>query len=179
MSSIRREPPRFRRVEVRRTEPVTPRLIRITLTGSELEGLVVEEPAASVRLLLPAAVGGELVLPTWNGNEFLLADSRRPVIRTFTPWHVDPDALELDIGAVVHGHGAASHWAVAAAPGTVAAVSGPGRGYAVDADAPAFFVAGDETAIPAIDQLLSVLPSQTATAVHIEIAQPDARFDLT
>src|SRR3954447_16151612 len=179
MSTIRREPPQFRRVEVRRTERVTPRLIRITLTGTELDGLAVEEPAASVRLLLPSVVGGELVVPTWNGNEFLLADSRRPTIRTFTPWRVDADSLELDIGAVVHGDGAASAWAVAAVPGSAAAVSGPGRGYAVDRDAPAFLLAGDETAIPAIDQLLRVLPPQTRTAVHIEIGQTVARLDLT
>ena len=51
---VRREPPRFRRVEVRRVEERTPRLTRVTLGGDELEGFAVEEPAASVRLLLPS-----------------------------------------------------------------------------------------------------------------------------
>jgi len=36
-------------------------------------------------------------MPSWNGNEFLLADGRRPTIRTFTPRRVDPEALELDL----------------------------------------------------------------------------------
>src|SRR5262245_6121625 len=85
---MRREPPRFRRVVVQRVEPRSPRLLRITLTGPELEGLTVEQPAASVRLLLPSSTDGELVFPVWNGNEFLLADGRRPVIRTFTPRRV-------------------------------------------------------------------------------------------
>ncbi len=71
-------------------------------------------------------------MPTWNGNEFLLPDGRRPTIRTFTPRHVDTGALELVIDAVVHGDGAASQWAQAAAPGLDAAVSGPGRGYTID-----------------------------------------------
>ena len=51
---VRREPPRFRRVEVRHVVSVTPRLLRVTLGGSELEGFHVELPAASVRVLLPA-----------------------------------------------------------------------------------------------------------------------------
>src|ERR1700674_3950501 len=86
----RREPPRFRRVSVRRVEPRSPRLIRVTLTGPELEGLAVDEPAASVRLLLPATANDDLVVPSWNGNEFLLPDGRRPTIRPFTPRRLDP-----------------------------------------------------------------------------------------
>src|SRR5207244_3437292 len=78
------------------------------------------------------------VMPTWTGNEFLLPDGRRPTIRTFTPRRLDPQALELDLEIVVHGDGAASEWAATAAPGDPAAVSGPGRGYAFEPDAPAF-----------------------------------------
>ena len=127
---------------------------RVTLAGPELEGLTVEQPAASVRLLLPSAADRELVVPSWNGNEFLLADGRRPVIRTFTPRRLDREALELDLDVVLHGQGAAAEWAEAVEPGDAAAISGPGRGYVVDRDAPAFLLAGDETAIPAISQLL-------------------------
>ena len=179
---VRREPPPFRRVEVRRVERLSPRMVRVTLAGPELEGLIVEEPAASVRLLLPSrqsgGEGGELVMPTWNGNEFLLPDGRRPTIRTFTPRRSDPEALELDLEVVVHGGGVASDWAEAARPGDPAAVSGPGRGYRVDHQAPAFLLAGDETAVPAISQLLEALPSQSAVQVHVEVARPDARLGL-
>jgi NADPH-dependent ferric siderophore reductase len=175
----RREPPRFRRVTVREAEHMTPRLVRVTLAGPELEGLTVDQPAASVRLLLPSPGAEELVMPTWNGNEFLLPDGRRPTIRTFTPLRVDPEALNLDVEIVVHGGGAASGWAEAAESGRPGAISGPGRGYAVDADAPAFLLAGDETAIPAISQLLGVLPPETPAQVHIEIADPEARRGLS
>ncbi|HUF84947.1 MAG TPA: siderophore-interacting protein, partial [Acidimicrobiia bacterium] len=144
--------------------------MRVTLAGSELEGLTVEQPAASVRLLLPSPGSDELVMPTWNGNEFLLPDDRRPTIRTFTPLRVDPDELSLDVEIVVHGGGAASEWAQAAQPGDRAALSGPGRGYDVDPEAPAFLLGGDETAIPAIGQLLDVLPPETRVQVHVEIA---------
>jgi NADPH-dependent ferric siderophore reductase len=175
---VRREPPRFRRVEVRRVESVTPRLLRVTLAGPELEGLHVELPAASVRLLLPSPGADDLVMPAWNGNEFLLPDGRRPVLRTLTPRRVDAAALELDVEVVVHPGGIASSWAAGTTIGAGAAISGPGRGYPVAADAPAFLLGGDETAIPAICQLLEALPADVPVQVYIEIACADARFAL-
>jgi NADPH-dependent ferric siderophore reductase len=161
---------------VDRCEPLGPRLVRVTLTGSELAGFTVEEPGASVRLLLPD--DGVLVIPTWNGNEFLLPNGRRPTIRTLTPRHADPDGRELDVDIVLHDQGAASDWARRATPGDAAAVSGPGRGYRIDADAPSFFVGGDETALPAISQLLESLPADRPVAVHVEVAAPDGRIAL-
>ncbi len=152
-------------------------MVRVTLAGPELEGFTTDLPAASVRLLLPTP-GAELVLPRWNGNEFLLPDGRRPIIRTFTPWRFGPEALELLLGIVVHGHGVASDWAEAAEAGAAAAVSGPGRGYTIDAEAPAFVVAGDETAIPAMTQLLEALPPDKPVQVCIEVADPAARLPL-
>ena len=175
---IRREPPRFRVVAVRRVERLGPRMIRVTLAGAELEGLTAELPAASVRLLLPPPGARELVMPSWNGNEFLLANGARPAIRTFTPRRVDAASLELDLDIVVHGGGVSSRWAERAAPGDPAAVSGPGRGYAIDRDAPAYLVVGDETAIPAITQLLEAMPAEIPVQVCIEIASPDARLAL-
>src|SRR5207253_11261309 len=142
-----------RGVAVRRMRRLSPGMTRVTFAGSELEGRAVGQPAASVRLLLPSSGSHELVMPSWNGNEFLLPDGRRPTIRTFTPRRLDRDALELDIEAVVHGDGVASKWAAAVEPGGPAPISGPGRGYVIDREAPAFLLAGDETAIPAISQL--------------------------
>ena len=75
---VRREPPPFRRVTVRAVTPLSPRLARITLTGDELAGLEIDEPAASVRLLIPSPGTDELIIPTWRGNEFLLPDDRSP-----------------------------------------------------------------------------------------------------
>lgn len=175
---LRREPPRFRAVEVRGAEPLGPRMVRVRLGGPDLAGLTVDEPAASVRLLLPSPPSREVVVPTWNGNEFLLPDGRRPALRTFTPRRLDPDALELDVDIVIHGSGVASQWAETAGVGDRAAVSGPGRGYAIDADAPAFLLGGDETAIPAISQLLEALPHDRPVQVHLEITDAGARIPL-
>jgi NADPH-dependent ferric siderophore reductase len=153
-------------------------MIRATFAGPDLEGLTVEHPAASVRLLLPSPGTREVVIPSWNGNEFLLPNGRRPTIRTFTPRRVDPETLELDLDIVIHGAGVASHWAEAAEPGSPAAISGPGRGYIIDRDASAFLLAGDETAMPAIGQLLEALPPERPVQVDIEVAHPDGRLAL-
>ncbi len=152
-------------------------MARVTLTGRELAGLDPGLPAASVRLLLPSETG-EVVLPTWNGNEFLLADGRRPIIRTLTPLSFEPSTLELDVEVVLHGHGPLSEWARAATPGDRAAVAGTGRGYDVDPAARSFVLAGDESALPAISVLLRALPRSADVTVLVEVRHHTARLDL-
>jgi NADPH-dependent ferric siderophore reductase len=174
---IRREPPRFRRATVRRAEALSPRMRRVTLGGDDLVGFAVDEPAASVRLLLPSP-GADLVIPEWNGNEFLLPDGSRPAIRTLTPFRADPVAGELDVCVVLHGSGRASTWAEQAAPGGEIAVSGPGRGYEVDGQARQFLLAGDETALPALTQVLRALPAAATVAVHVEVGDPSAHIPM-
>jgi NADPH-dependent ferric siderophore reductase len=178
VNRVRREPPPFRAVTVARTRPLSPGMMRVTLTGPALEGLVIDQPAASVRLLLPAPGSVELVMPTWRGNEFLLPDGRRPVIRTLTPRRLDPSRLELDVDVVLHEGGVASGWAAGAADGSPAAVSGPARGYVIDTAASGFVLAGDETALPAIGQLLESLPVTAPVTAFVELARPEARIDL-
>jgi NADPH-dependent ferric siderophore reductase len=174
----RREPPAFRRVAVTAVTTITPRLVRVAVAGPELKGLVIEQPAASVRLLLPPAGSHDLVMPTWEGNEFLLLDGGRPAIRTLTPLRLDTEAHRLDLEIVVHEGGRASAWALAAGEGDEVALSGPGRGYPIDAGASAFLLGGDESALPAITQLLEVLPADKPVRVLIEVADPAARLDL-
>ncbi len=171
----RREPPPFRSLAVRGTESVSPRMTRVILGGDELKGFSIDQPAASVRLLLPTT--DELEIPKWNGNEFLLSDGTRPIIRTFTPRRFDAEARELHLDVVLHGPGAASTWAETTQAGDNVAVSGPGPGYPIDPDATAFLLAGDETAIPAICQLLEHLPS-VPIAVHLSVSHTEAGVDL-
>lgn len=175
---VRREPPRFRTVTVSRVAPVTPRLVRVTFTGLEFDGFALGDPAASVRLLLPPPGIHELVMAAWNGNEFLMPDGSRPAIRTFTPISFDAETQSLELEIVLHGRGRVSSWAETVTPGAVAAISGPGRGYAIADDAPAFLLGGDESAIPAIRQLLPLLPNTATVAVRVEIATPEAAITL-
>lgn len=175
---IRREPPSFRDVTVVGTGEPTPHVVRIVFDGPDLHTLIVNEPAASIRLLLPTPGASDLVIPMWNGNEFLLPDGQRPTIRTFTPIRDEGATSELALDIVLHGAGAASDWAAAATVGDRAAISGPGRGYVADPDAPSFLLIGDESAVPAIGQLLASLPAECPVQAGIEVGSPDAIRDL-
>ena len=172
---LRREPPPLRRLSVVRTEPRSRRMMRVVVGGSELDGLEIPEPAASVRLLVPWP-DEPFELPEWNGNEFLLADGRRPALRTFTPVALDGHELTIDI--VRHPGGAISSWAESAQPGDPCAVSGPGRGETIDDTAKRYVLLGDETALPAIEQLLAAIPESIGVEVHLEIEHPEARIAL-
>ena len=87
------------------SNPWASRMVRLTLTGAELAGLDIGLPAASIRILLPRPPSDDVVLPVWNGNEFLDEDGTRPVIRTLTPLGFDADRLELAVEIVLHGDG--------------------------------------------------------------------------
>lgn len=175
---IRRAPPPFHEVEVHATAALTPRMQRITLAGAGLLGFRVDGPGASLRLLLRR--DGELELPEWTGNEFRFADGTRPPIRTLTPLRPDPTAATVDVEVVIHPEAAGplSAWARVTEPGDTVALSGPGRGYPVDAECRRFLVAGDESALPAVGQLLEALPSEAAVEVVVEVSHPEARIDL-
>lgn len=171
----RREPPPFRVVTVAGKEAVSSRMIRVFVTGDALDGFSIDAPAASVRLLLPR--GDHLEIPTWRGNEFLLVDDTRPTIRTLTPRRFDDDRRVLDLDIALHQEGVLTPWAQGCRPGDQAAVSGPGRGYEIDPTAGRFVLLGDESAIPAICQLLEWLPD-VPISTHIGIASEDAVVDL-
>lgn len=174
---LRRPPPPWRECVVVASVEVTPRMRRVTLEGAALVGFTDPGPAASVRLLLPETTG--LVVPTWDGNEFLLPDGRRPVLRTFTPVAVDPTAGRVGLDVVGHGTGAATAWAAGARPGDSVALSGPGRGWAPPPGVTTFVVAGDESAIPAVRQVLAALPAGADATVVVEVAGEDAIQPLT
>ena len=175
---VRREPPPFRQVAVVDVERPTEYVVRLTLDGPVLDQLIVDEPAGSVRLLLPASSEVGLVIPTWNGNEFLLEDGSRPILRTFTPIRSPGETSALILDVVVHEGGAASDWAANATTGDQAAISGPGRGYTPDPEASAFVLTGDEAAVPAIDQLVATLSARWPVHVGIEVRSPKAIRDL-
>lgn len=175
---VRREPPTFRRVRVRSTELLTPHMRRVVLGGDELDGFAIEGPASSVRLLLPPPGADRLVMPTWTGNQFELPGGERAPIRTFTPCRFDAERRELTLDVVLHHSGAATDWVRAADIGDEVAISGPGRHDPIDPNATSHLLAGDESTLPAITQLLEAIPHDRSVTVHVEITAGDAKLDL-
>ena len=174
LTRVRREPPPLLPVTVEAREELSPRLLRLTFVGDGLRDLVVDEPAASVRLLVPSPGTDELVIPEWNGNEFLLPGGSRPALRTFTPLRVDNDAGRLDIEVVRHPGGAVSDWAERVEPGAAAAISGPGTGFEMPPATDRLLVLADETALPAVTQLVEVAPATVTLDIHVELLTENA-----
>lgn len=159
------------------TEELTPRMLRLTLEGPGVAAVGEPEPAGSVRLLIPSPGSEELVLPEWDGNVWLLPGGDRAVVRTFTPQQVDAAAARMVIDVVRHSGGAVSTWAESAEVGAEVAMSGPARGYLPDPAAERFVLFADETALPAMTQVIGAI-HEAAIEAHIEVTAVEARLPL-
>jgi NADPH-dependent ferric siderophore reductase len=157
----KRRPPR--RVEVSRVQVLSPAMRRITLTGAELQGFEVNDPASYMKLIFPEPGQAEPVRPLPDGP-------RATSMRTYTPLAVRPGALEVDVDFVLHGEGPASTWAAQAQPGQVLFLMGPGPGYQLDLQAAEHVLIGDDSALPAFETILARLPASARVRVLMEVA---------
>ena len=163
-SARKRRPPR--RVEVIRVEVLSPAMRRITFKGDELEGFTPETPASYIKLIFPEPGQSEPLRP--------LPDAPRPkAMRTYTPLAIRPDVHEVDVDFVLHGEGPASTWAGQAAVGQVIYLMGPGPGYALDASAAQHLLIADDSALPAIENILAVLPATANVHLLVEVVSAD------
>ena len=159
-SARKRRPPR--RVVVTRVEVLSPAMRRITFKGAELESFAPEKPASYIKLIFPE--------PGQDEPERPLPDAPRPkAMRTYTPLAVRPDVHEVDVDFVLHGEGPASTWASQAAVGQVIYLMGPGPGYALDTSAAHHLLIADDTALPAMENILAVLPASASVHLLVEV----------
>ena len=156
----KRRPPR--RVEVSRVQILSPAMRRITLTGAELQGFEVTDPASYMKLIFPEPGQTEPDRPLPDGP-------RAKSMRTYTPLAVRPDVCEVDVDFVLHGDGPASSWAAQAQVGQVLFLMGPGPGYKLQADTPAYLLIGDDSALPAFETILASLSDTATVQVIMEV----------
>ncbi len=153
----------LRRVWVTRVEQLSPRMVRITFTGDDLESFAWNGPAAHIKLIFPEDGQAEPEMPQPDGP-------RSPRMRTYTPRRFDAAVPELDVEFVLHGDGLASNWAAQAQEGHVLILAGPGPSYQIDPAADWFVLAGDDAALPAIETILDALPPEVRVHVVLEVA---------
>ncbi len=171
-------------VQVRALERVCPSLLRVTFTGEDLDRFADNGFDQRIKFFLPLDCGYEGLLDLtqsgdWYGRWRALPDDRRHPIRTYTARGVRHDVRELDVDIVLHGDaGPASRWATSAQVGDELVVLGPnadatGPHGGVDFVPPlhteAFLIAGDETALPAIANILERLPRDARGEALIEM----------
>jgi NADPH-dependent ferric siderophore reductase len=157
---------------------ISPRLVSVLVTGDDLDGFTDAAPTSHLKVFLPAAGQDEPNLPefTPEGAEFD-QDAPRPTVRTYTPRRYDPASKTLEIQFLLHGEGPASAWAERAKPGDKLAVAGPGGRFSLEPATDHWWLAADESAIPAVGTLLDSLPQSATVEAHIEVDGPDDEID--
>ncbi|GAA0434100.1 siderophore-interacting protein [Actinoplanes capillaceus] len=172
-----RPPPQL--VEVVRVDRVTPRLVSVHLGGADLSRFQAAAPTSHIKVFLPAPGQDAPAMPTVTPEGRVWPEGvARPAMRTYTPRAYDAVAGTLEVQFVLHGEGPASEWAARAKPGDRIALGGPGGRFAADLDAPRWWIAGDESALPAIGSLLDALPASASAHVHVEAAGPNDEIPL-
>jgi NADPH-dependent ferric siderophore reductase len=156
---------------------IAPRLLSVLVTGDELDGFADAAPTAHLKVFLPADGQVEPNLPEFTAEGAEAGPP--PTVRTYTPRRYDPATKTLEIQFLLHGEGPASEWARRAKPGDKLAVAGPGGRFSLEPVADHWWLAADESALPAVGTLLEALPETTIVDVHIEVDGPDDEIELT
>ncbi|WP_437583624.1 siderophore-interacting protein [Paramicrobacterium sp. CJ85] len=172
---------------VKRTERLTPHLVRVHLGGEDFEPFIAdadpERLAKTDKYVKMLFAKPELGLtPPYDLEELrqTLPLEDLPVRRTYTVRSIDHDARTVAIDFVVHGaEGVAGPWAATAKPGDRVSFSGPGGLFepSQDASVPRLLL-GDESSVPAISAALEAMPVGTTGLALIEVDAASDELDL-
>lgn len=165
----RRQQTKLWRVPVLRVTRLTPHMTRVTLGDPSLADFAAAGTDQNVMLYFyPDDV--ELPEPLTLESARGMWSQHRPLTRTYTVSRYDGDACEIDFDFVLHDDaGPASDWAKRCAPGDRLIFVGPSPAYVPDPAADWYLLAGDETALPAIAQILRELPADAEVRVFVEV----------
>ena len=175
-----RRRPRPYAATVAEVTAVTPYLTRVILGGDDLASFRWPGPASHLKLFLPEPGQRDVEIPPADAEGFMISvpGRPRPTTRTFTPRRWDEARNQLELEFVLHGHGPASQWALQAKPGDLVAVSQPRRTYEPLPDTRWLLVAGDESALPAIETLLEAISPDVKAEILIELEDTDHQVTL-
>jgi NADPH-dependent ferric siderophore reductase len=162
-------PLRWEDVTVAAVRPVTPRMIRVTVTGPGLRDFACAGPDQHLKLVLPRD-GGPLpafdpsrgALQQWRE----LPDAVRPFLRTYTVRAVRPDRCELDLDVALHDVDTVMmRWIRAVRPGDRFALFGVRGEFDLPAGTERLLLVADETGVPALAAILEAHPQLPAVAI--------------
>lgn len=184
------EPYRLFHTAVRSTERISPGCVRVTLTGGQLRHFAPYGLDQRIKLVLPNARGRYAdfwkvretspATRAWQQLRNALPEAERNLMRTYTPSAIRPELGEIDVDFVLHQDpGPASSWALHAAPGDDLVISGPDvrAGNLVQGiqwqpgTAHHVLLLGDETAFPAMRNIMAAQSPGTHARVLLEVAE--------
>jgi len=149
---------------------LTPNMIRVTLSGPELEGFPEGREGGNCKLMLPE--------PSETRDEFAerLSSGPAPVRRTFTVRHYRADVNELDLDFVSHGdNGPASRWAGHAEAGNFLGFMGASKPKVTHFEADWYLIAADPSAIPLAAATLEAMPRDAKGVAVFEVTSAEDR----
>lgn len=186
---VKPELQRLLRLEVVRSERISPSFQRVTLGGGSISEFVPMGWDQWFRLFIPTEgeVGLDDLPDKVNLRGYLrylrIEKGKRPVLRNYTVRAFRGD--ELDVDFVLHGSaadgtaGPASAWAETCRPGDQVALVDEGVAFNAERGTDRVLLVADETGVPAVAGILESLPAEATGIAVIEVPTPDDRFDLT
>lgn len=149
---------RFRRATLAARTWETSTYVRVRLEGEDLRGFTSLGSDDHMRLFFP-------------GDDVDDVETmRQSPSREYTPLAWDADAGRLEVEFAVHGDaGIAAPWAATAPLGSVIGVGGPRGSMIVSGRPDAWFLAGDETAVPAIRRFAALMDESATGRILIEV----------
>ncbi len=163
-----RHPIKARLLQVERITPLTPRLMRISLSGDDLSDFISSSFDDHIKVFIPR--DGATVMPQAGPNGLTFPDdAQRPMARDYTPRRYDTVNKQLDIEFVLHNDGPATEWARQAKTGDQLVIAGPRGSFVIPDGFDWQIMIGDETALPAMARRLEELPAGAKVQVIAEV----------
>lgn len=149
-------------------------MVRVTLGGADLEGLVSVGPTDHVKVFFPDPATGRLTAPEAAPDGTLRVSAAGAVhrrdytVRAYRP--AGATGPELDVDLLLHGDsGPASAWAARAEVGNRLVIAGPKSSRLVPHDVSTVLLGCDETSLPAVARWLELLPAHVGVRVLAEV----------
>lgn len=159
-------------------------MVRVTLTGPELNGFVSDGPSDHLKVFFPDPATGILTLPEVGPDGLQRGAEGVVISRDYTPRALRQakGTAELDLDIVTHGvTGPASAWAELAKVGDGLGIAGPRGSRLVPDGIERLLIVADETALPATARWLDLLPPEVPVTalLHVVDETVESYFDAT
>lgn len=164
---------------VEHVEQLGTSMIRVVFGGPGLDSFEATDRTDQYVNALFVPDGAPYSAPFDVDDARALDPEHRPRGRRYTVRRWDPVSRRLTLDFVAHSDaGYAGRWAQRARCGDTLQMNGPSGGYRPDPDAAWYFMAGDESALPAIAASLEVVPDDSVSVVVLVVDGPDAEIEL-